>query len=197
MSHFNQIKSLIHPYKETKVFPKFLHWLLSDPKYGSVNQTNDKKSIKAIQGVIDLYKEWIDTGIKPDKKLWRKARDLAAVVAAAYAADDAAAAAAADDAYAADYAAVACAADDAAADDAVFAAVAAGIPRSEVKQAQLDKLSELINEYHTTGFSKKDETPNQVVEFLINTLKSFGYSAIKTEELNKLKSLETKVKELV
>ena len=136
MTHRENIKSLIDPYKETKVLPKFLHWILSDPKYGSINQTNDKKSIKAIQGVIDLYKDWIDTGIKPSKELWLKAKDLA-YDAAYYAA------------YAAAYAAYASDAnDDAAANAAANAAYAAAttttIPRSEVEKAQLDKLTDLI-----------------------------------------------------
>ena len=152
MSHYDQIKSLIKPYigEETKVFPKFLHYLLSDPKYGSINHTNEPKSIKAIQGVIDLYKEWIDTGIKPSEDIWLKARELAwkawnasAAAYAAYAADatnadSAAYAAAASAAYAAAYAA------HAAARAAYDAASASTIPRSEVEKAQLDKLNDLI-----------------------------------------------------
>lgn len=120
MTHKENIKTLIDPVKETKVLPKFLHWILTDPKYGTINNTNDKKSIESIQGVIDLYKEWIDTGIKPSEDLWLKAREFASAAAAA---DWAA------------YAAVA-------ADWAAYAAF--GIPRSEVEKAQIDKLESLI-----------------------------------------------------
>ena len=117
------IKDLITPYigEETKIFPKFLLWILSDPKYGSINQTNEPKSIKTIQTVIDLYKEWVNTGKKPDKELWLKAND------AAWAAYDAAA-----------YAAAAAAAA------AAYWAAAKQIPRSEAESAQIDKLNDLI-----------------------------------------------------
>ena len=125
MTHHDQIKSLIQPHLETKIFPKFLLWILSDPKYGSINQTNEPKSIKATQTVIDLYKEWINTGKKPDKELWLKAREAA--YDAAYA-TDAADAADADAAYA----------------DAAYAAVDKQIPRSEVESAQIDYLEKLI-----------------------------------------------------
>ena len=129
MNHIDIIKSLITPVKETKVFPKFLHWLLSDPKYGSINQTKDKKSIEAIQGVIDLYEEWLNTGLKPEQKRWLKARDIARDVNATTA----------DAAYIAANAAVAYAANAVA-----NTAVDAGIPRSEVEKAQIDKLNSLI-----------------------------------------------------
>ena len=143
MTHKETIRSLITPHAENEslVFQKFLLFLLEDPKYGSINQTKDQKSTKAIQGVIDLYKEWIDTGKKPERGLWLKAKELA--WAAAYAAYAATATATAT-ATAASADASADAAVYAAASAAATAATAAGIPRSEVEKAQLDKLESLI-----------------------------------------------------
>ena len=134
------------------VVPQFMIFLLDDPKYGSINQTKDQKSIKAIQGVIDLYKEWIDTGIKPDKELWLKAREVAWAAAYAYAAYAAYDAAYAADAAVADAAAAYVAAADAASAYAASAYAAdARFPRSEVRQAQFNHLQELINQSSNDG----------------------------------------------
>jgi len=136
MTHYDTIKSLIKPHsdKEDLVFQKFMLYLLNDPKYGAINQAKDKKSIKAIRGVIDLYKEWLDTGKKPEQEIWLKAKDDAwdaATAAAAFASTAAAAAAYASNA-------------SNAAAIAATAAAEAGIPRSEVEKAQIKYLDHLI-----------------------------------------------------
>ena len=127
-----KIKSIIN----TDKFHKFLHWILSDTKYGSINQSNDPRTKEVIQTVIDLYEEWINTGKKPSEDLWLKAKEAAyyaAVYTAAYAA------------YASASSAIA-GFSTRAAEAAADAADAAGIPRSEVEKAQLDKLDKLINQ---------------------------------------------------
>ena len=191
MSHYDIVKAKIKPHADQQdlVFQKFMLFLLDDPKYGSINQTKNQKAIKATQTIIDLYKEWIDTGKKPEQEIWLKAREVADAADAAYAAYAAVAAAVA--AWAA-----ASAADAAwAAADAADAAAYAGTPRSEVNKAQIEYLDHLIN-------SNNLNIPNLPIynligEEIIIALNKIGYSLIKTDELNRLENLSKKIKELV
>ena len=103
------------------VWPKFVVWLLTDQRHGVMRHSRTERTKKSIIRVSGLYKEWIETGVKPDFYAAAAAADAAAAAADA---DDAAAYAAyAAAAYAADAAATAASADagdaaDAAADPA-------------------------------------------------------------------------------
>ena len=116
------------------VGPRFLRWLLADPKDGVLRFAQTDQQRSSIQGVADLYARQIE-GHPPNSEDWNAAADAAdaaAAAAAAYAADAAAAAAAyaaaraaAAAAYAADAAAAAADAAAAAADAAADAAARA------------------------------------------------------------------------
>ena len=102
------------------VWPQFAVWLLIDPQYGVIQFS---KSKKAIQNVADAYQKIINKEV--DNIDWPKLRDAAYAAYAAYAADAAYAYAdAADAAYA----------------DAAAAAAA----RQKFRNAQADKLIELM-----------------------------------------------------
>jgi hypothetical protein len=115
------------------VWPKFAHWLLTDPEHGIIKYSNKPE---AITGVADLYKIWI-TGEKPKKEEWVQARRGDAAYAAAYAA------------YAAAYAAAAAYDADSAADYAAYAADAAaayGKSKENARVVQSEKLLQLFRE---------------------------------------------------
>ena len=113
------------------VWPRFAVWLLTDKWHGVLQYAKTQKSKIAIQNVADAYKSIVE-GQKKEID-WYKLRsaDAAAAYAAAYA--DAAAA------YAAAYAA-------AAADAAAYAAAADArfSKRQEHREAQANKLLELL-----------------------------------------------------
>ena len=115
------------------VWPKFAIWLLTDPKFGTIQFAKSKQSKKSIQDVADAYQKVVDGSAK--RIDWLKLRNdayaaAAAAAAAAYAYAAAAAAAYAADAYAADAAA------------AAYAAAA----RKTFRNAQADKLIEIMSE---------------------------------------------------
>jgi len=138
------------------VWPKFAVWLLVDDKYGVLQFAKSEKSKKAIRDIADAYQGVADG--KEEAVDWRKLRVADADAAYASAATDAAYAdadadAAAAYAEAAAYAAAAADADadadadaayaSAAADAAAYAA-AAYAKREEWREAQADKLLELM-----------------------------------------------------
>jgi hypothetical protein len=112
------------------VWPRFALWLLGDPDGPVVLAAANYPDVKAsVEGVVALYREWVETGIKPaiarwSAARWSAARWSAARWSAAAAAADAAAAAAAAAADAADAAAARWSAAAAAAADAADAAAA-------------------------------------------------------------------------
>ncbi len=115
------------------VGPRFLRWLLADPKDGVLRFAQTDQQRSSIQGVADLYARQIE-GHPPNSEDWN---------AAAYAADAAAAAAAA---YAADAAAYAADAAARAADAAAYAADAArAAAAAAARVRQADKLIEFLS----------------------------------------------------
>ena len=64
------------------VWPKFTHWLLTDPQYGAICFA-DEMGKAAIHAVADLLSRWI-AGEKPSRSEWDSAYDAAS--SAAYAA---------------------------------------------------------------------------------------------------------------
>lgn len=46
-------------------FPKFVLWLIHDPKWGLLQNTHDVESFDSIKSSVPLYEEWLSTGIKP------------------------------------------------------------------------------------------------------------------------------------
>jgi hypothetical protein len=83
------------------VYPRFMLWMLVDPKAGVIKFAKKKATQEAIKGVAALFQRWLD-GCKPPASEWESARRKAYAAAAAYAYDAYAAAAAyAYDAYAA------------------------------------------------------------------------------------------------
>ena len=102
------------------VFPKFMYWLLIDPKHGII-QYADKRHIQIIQNIANLFKRKIDGELV-------SSQEFAAAAAAAYAAAAAAYAAAAAAAYAADAAAAA----------AAYAAAAAAYAATDAAYAAAD-----------------------------------------------------------
>src|SRR4029077_2162604 len=124
------------------VWPRFAVWLLVDEKYGVIQFAKKEAAKKAIQDVAGAYQQVIDGTAAQIE--WMKLRRAAAY--AAYAAADAYAAYAA--AYAADAADAAYAAYAAAATYAAYAAAdaadAAYAKRQEWRNAQADKLLELM-----------------------------------------------------
>ena len=122
------------------VWPQFASWLLRDAGLLQVTDRNRK----AIQDVIDLYAEWVATGVCPEKARWK----ASAASAADYATSAAFASAAAYAGYAATSAAVASAAASAAAYAGYAAAYAAAAPsaaRQNAWSAIADKLIELMS----------------------------------------------------
>jgi hypothetical protein len=108
------------------LWPKFSLWLLTDAKAGVIRFAKKSATRAAIEGVSALYARWIDTGKKPEREEWIKARNAAApAYADAYAYAAYAYAYAAYAAYAAAYAAYAYAADAYAYAYAAYAAAAA------------------------------------------------------------------------
>jgi hypothetical protein len=120
------------------VWPRFALWMLR----GLPELTRpDVKA--AVDGVVTLYEQWVDLGVKPAAEKWRKARSAAADAAAyaAYAAYADAAAAA----YAAAYAAYA----------AYAAAYAAGrLARRKFLQSASKELLRLLKTAQPTGETK-------------------------------------------
>lgn len=57
--------SAIHPGADlSMVWPKFALMLLTDEKIGCIQYAGDKWGVKeAVEGVADLYREWIKTGV--------------------------------------------------------------------------------------------------------------------------------------
>lgn len=54
--------------------PHFMLLLLSDPEYGVINYFDNDRT----KDIIDLCREWVNTGNKPNKEIWLKTRDAAA-----------------------------------------------------------------------------------------------------------------------
>ena len=123
------------------VWPQFALWLLRDA--GLLRVTNRNR--KAIQDVIDLYAEWVATGVCPGKARWKAAyaAAYAGYAAATSAADYATSAAVTSAAYAGYAAAYAAYAGYAAAYAVTSAAAAAA--RQKAWSAIADKLIELMS----------------------------------------------------
>ena len=118
------------------IWPQFALWLLDVELRNSASK-NDACA-KSVADVATLFREWVDTKVKPPAAAWR-----AAAAAAADAAADAYAAAAA--AWCAAAAVAAAAADAAAADAAADAAwCAAVVARTKFYERMADKLVELL-----------------------------------------------------
>ena len=134
------------------VIPQFLYWLLSDENDGVIRfaPPDNKWGVKsAIEGVIALFKEWIETGVRPSRAARAAAAAAAraaAAAAAAAAARAAAGAAARDAAWAAARAAAAAAAGDAAwaAAGAAAWAAARDAAGAAARIRQAEKLLELL-----------------------------------------------------
>ena len=132
------------------VWPRFAMWLMIDKKWGVLQYAKSKAAKKAIQDVADAYQSIVNGGKKEID--WYALRSAAnAAYATTNAADTAAAAyaayaEAAEAAYAADAgAAAAGAAGAAGAAYAAYAAAAARFSnRQECREAQADKLLELL-----------------------------------------------------
>ena len=75
--HLTKIKAKIELIQNTKQFQVFILWLLDDIEYGCLNIANEPDTIKAMYGVIDLYREWINTGKKPNEDRWIEAGEVA------------------------------------------------------------------------------------------------------------------------
>lgn len=134
------------------VWPKFALWLLTDSKHGVIQYAGARDQ-SAIVGVANLYRTWLDTGVKPSASEFRDAaRDAADAARAAYAAAAYAVYAAVYDAraaYAAVYAARAAVyAAYAAADAAHAAAAYAARDAADAApwETMADKLEELLKD---------------------------------------------------
>jgi len=75
MNHFDTIQEKIKPIVDTDKFINFILYLLSDLKYGAINNKCSQKSKESIQSVIDIYKDWLDSGKKPELDRWIEVRD--------------------------------------------------------------------------------------------------------------------------
>jgi hypothetical protein len=142
MDHYDKIKSLLAPHVDTPVFREFLLWILDDQKYGSLSETYEPQSLLPIRDLIDLCKTWISTGKKPPLEFWNLTiRRAAHYVSASIAFNK-------DKDTDIDYV-------------AGFASWGGGrrtFPISNVREAQLDKLENLIktNEIENDIYSWED-----------------------------------------
>lgn len=84
MTHCEHIKSLISPYINTLVYPKFLRLILGDIRFGSCYIKTEPESILRITSLINLCDEWIATGKKPDHSYLIQVIENAGYFVAAY-----------------------------------------------------------------------------------------------------------------
>lgn len=64
----------------TMVWPKLAHAILTDEEHGvliHVQEDEFKQQKEAIENVVELYKEWISTGVNPNRGKWDGVKNTA------------------------------------------------------------------------------------------------------------------------
>jgi len=65
------------------VWPRYAVWMLGDTTHGVLRHAKTERMRLGIRGVLDLYQEWVDLGMKPDAKRFSAAYDAYAAYATA------------------------------------------------------------------------------------------------------------------